>query len=112
MHATLFSLVVSDNPDLVAAWGMEITYTEEPDETDPQQKAILYIGAPNGEGSIATHTSAEAARDRWSMKVPLSLVWDADTWADAHAELDKQSLATRPSNAPCDDKQELDSEET
>lgn len=86
MHATLFSLVVADRPELVVAWGMEIAYDENPDGTEPERKAIVCLDVPNGEGTIATHTSAEAARDRWGMKVPLDIVWDADVWAEFYRQ--------------------------
>lgn len=85
MNATLFSLVVAENPDLVFGYGMEIVSSREtPDET---RKAIVYIGSRNGEGNISTHVSAEAACKRWSIVVPLSIEWDPDAWTDAYRQL-------------------------
>lgn len=88
MHASLFSLVVADDPDQVFAWGMEIASDGRQDD-ELTRTAILYIGSPDDKGRISTHASAEAACKRWSMVVPLTLVWDAEAWADAHRSLDE-----------------------
>lgn len=85
MHATLFSLVVTENPDQVFAWGMEII--DDAKDLEETRQAIVYVGYADGQGSISTHTSAESACKRWSAVVPLSIEWDGDAWADAYSQL-------------------------
>lgn len=87
MNATLFSLVVAENSDLIFGYGMEIVSYSGRDEPNGTRRAIVYIDSPNGEGSISTHASAEAACRRWSTIVPLSIEWDVDAWADAYRQL-------------------------
>ncbi|OLF09139.1 hypothetical protein BLA60_21440 [Actinophytocola xinjiangensis] len=80
MHASLFSLVTADDPTVVFGWGMEIVDHQDGDES---RKTIVHIGSPKGQGTVSMHESAEHARNRWSMVVPVDIVWDADDWADA-----------------------------
>jgi hypothetical protein len=80
MHASLFSLVTTEDPTIVFAWGMEIVdYVNGEERT----KTILHIGPPNSSGTISTRVSAEKACARWSTIVPLDIVWDAEPWIEA-----------------------------
>ena len=83
MHAVLFSLVPIDNQDLVFAWGMEIVTDAGSDSTEAERKTVVYVGSANGGDCISTHESADAACAHWGHIVPLNIVWDTDTWADA-----------------------------
>ncbi|GAB3433608.1 hypothetical protein GCM10027436_09920 [Actinophytocola sediminis] len=86
MHATLFSLVATENPNLIFAWGMEIVEDGYQDGEE-SRKAIIYIGGATGRETISTHLSAEHACRRWSTVTPLTIVWDNESWADLYREL-------------------------
>lgn len=81
MHASLFSLVTTENPDRVFAWGMEITTAKNAEGLEASRKAIVYIHHSDDKNTLAQHTSAEAACSRWSQVVPLQIVWDSDSQA-------------------------------
>ncbi|OLF12874.1 hypothetical protein BLA60_06315 [Actinophytocola xinjiangensis] len=84
MHASLFSLIPVDNPEQIFAWGMEIITSEDPETSETTRKTIVYIHNSNDTGTLAQHTSAEAACARWSQIVPVDIVWDSDVWAAAY----------------------------
>lgn len=81
MHASLFSLVTTEDPSAVFAWGIEmVDYLGDEEE---RRKTIVHLGGPNGPGTISTHDTAEKACARWSKVVPLDIVWDAEQWLEA-----------------------------
>lgn len=73
MDASLFSLVSTEDPDLVFAWGMEVVRHVTDDE---YRKAVVYIANPTGQDTVSVHTCAESACKRWSTVTPLTLMWE------------------------------------
>ena len=90
MHASLFSLVTIDDPDVVFAWGMEMVSCS--DDGGERRKTIVHLGGPIGTGIISTHETAEKACARWSTVVPLGIVWDADRWTESAHMATKMAL--------------------
>lgn len=74
MDASLFSLVSTEDPELIFAWGMEVV-RHAPDNKQ-YRKAVVYIVDPAGQDTVSTHTCAESACTRWSTVTPLTLTWE------------------------------------
>jgi hypothetical protein len=64
-----FSLVSTESPGAVFAFGLEIVRDGEPVE------AVVYRREPNGKSMFGVHQSAESAARRYSVVTPLMLQW-------------------------------------
>ena len=75
MNCELFSLVPTEDPNTVFAWGMEFSAE---DGAEVKRVAMVHIGDPFDSGtSVGYHASAEAACARWSTVVPLDVFWES-----------------------------------
>lgn len=70
MNGRLFTLCKADNYTEIVAWGIEIT-------DDHQTEAVTYRRDPQtGRHLFGQHNSVESARQRFSLMVPVDVVWE------------------------------------
>lgn len=77
MYPSPFSLVSTEDPTQVFAFGLEIIRDGGEIET-----AITYRRESNGQNMFGVHSSAAAARDRFGVIAPMTLLRDEELLAD------------------------------
>jgi len=74
MKSVPFTLVSTEQPDLVFAFGLEIVRDGNVEE------AVTFRREPDGgQVMFGAHASAESARARFSLVTPLTLLWQDET---------------------------------
>lgn len=70
MTATAFALVSAENRQKIFAYGLDI-------DLPSGREVVTFRRDGSGHSTFGIHSSAEAARARFSLVTPVELVWEA-----------------------------------